>query len=402
MTIPRTRTKRATLSLLRVALWLVVCLLPQRAEAYPWFVRHGYRQCTPCHADPSGSGPLTVYGRMMGEAVLRTNYASGDDDSEDASAGNFLWGVELPSSVLLGGDVRGLVYRQKVEGAATRSDALLMQADLEAGLQLDKFLAIGTFGYAHEGALGAALTRGTEHNLVSRQHWLGYWLAESLLVRAGRMNLPFGIRNVEHTLWARNYTRTGINDQQQYGLSLTYQGKELRGELMGIAGNLQLRPDVFRERGASAYLEWFPLDSLGVGASGLATHRELDPRLFRETWRHAYGLTARYATPWKPLVLLSEWDYSFESPREDQHREGVVGYLQADLEFAQGVHFLTTGEAHNIGINAPDASFGVWFSYLWFFAPHADLRFDAVFQSLGTVLYRTETATLLAQLHVYL
>jgi hypothetical protein len=313
-----------------------------------------------------------------------------------------LWGVPLPNELSLGGDVRALLLRQKIEGAAATSDFILMQADFEAALQVQGFVAAGSIGYADEGALGAALTRAPEHNLVSRQHWAGFWFGDTLLLRAGRMNLPFGIRNVEHTLWARTFTRTSINDQQQYGLSAMVQSGAWRAEVMGIAGNFQLRPDVFRERGASGQVEWFVLPDLGVGASALVTYRELDPRLFRETWRHAYGLSARWATPWDPLVLLGEWDYSFESPLYDQRREGVVGYVQADLEVLQGVHLLATGEAHNVGIDAPAPSFGAWFSYLWFFAPHADLRFDAIFQSLGTVLYRTETVTLLGQLHVYL
>lgn len=177
---------------------------------------------------------------------------------------------------------------------------------------------------------------------------------------------------------------------------------EFRGELMGILGNFQLRPDDFRERGYSGYLEWLATPKFAIGASSLITHRKLDTQLFLETWRHAHGAFVRWATDWEPLVLLSEWDYALTSPKDDQWREGVVGYLQADLEIVQGIHLIATGEAQNVGINNPPASWGAWLSYAWFFAPHADLRFDGVYQSMGRDTGRIDSLALLLQAHVYL
>ena len=366
-------------------------------------IRHGYTACVPCHVDPSGAGPLTSYGRLVGDEVLSMQPGSSSD--RVAPTAQFLFGlVPTPDWLLLGGDVRGALLRVKSPGTPTTRRSLLMQADLEATIVSGRFVAHATGGYAHEGALGAAVTRSTEDNFVSRQHWLGFYLDQesTLMARVGRMNLPFGIRSIEHTLWAHSLTATDINDKQQFGAALSFNTSAFRGEVMAIAGNLQLRPDDYRERGYSASLEGVIGSRLALGVSSLVTHRQLHPTFLKETWRQAHGIHARYATPWEPLVLLSEWDYTITSARDQLWRKGVVGYAQADLEASQGVHFLLTGEAHDVGVRGPPVSWGVWLSYAWFPLPHADLRIDGIYQSLGSDFGRVPAYTLLLQGHVYL
>jgi hypothetical protein len=315
-----------------------------------------------------------------------------------------LWGlIDVPEPLLLGGDVRLLRLAQKIDDVPLREDLIYMQLDAEAGIDTGRFVASGTLGYAPEGALGAALTRGDKENLVSRQHWLGYRLdPEVLLLRAGRMNLPFGIRNIEHTLWSRVYTRTDVNDDQQYGVALALETGAIHAELMGIAGNFQVRPDEFRERGYAGFVEWSITDHLALGASSSIVHAELDPRTLRGTYRHAHGLMLRWATPYNPLVILSEWNYVLESTKGSLWREGLVGHVQADLELAKGMHFLWTGEMNEVGVDNPPVSFGTWFSYAWFFAPHADLRIDGIYQKLRSSFGDTGAISFLAQIHVSL
>ncbi len=376
-------------------------LLPQTAHAYPWMLRHHYTSCGVCHVDPSGSGPLTKYGRALGDMVLRTR---DEGDGELRPSSGFLFGaVETPEWLELGGDVRLLLLRTKVEDAPLVARTLWMQADAEATVQFPNFLASGSLGYAPEGALGATLTRGPEHNLVSRQHWFGYRTQqEEVLVRVGRMNLPFGIRTVEHTLGVRQQTRTSINDQQQYGAAVAVSSERLRGELMAIAGNFQLRPDAYRERGYSAFVEWAPAERFAFGASSLITHAERDTVKLKETWRHAHGLFARWVPAWDPLVLQTEWDWVLSSSKAEFHRSGLVSFLQADVEFHQGMHVLLTGEASNVGSRERHFTWGSWLSYAWFFAPHADLRLDAIHQSVGTSVGRFGVTSLLLQGHLFL
>jgi hypothetical protein len=387
------------------AFLIAFCLLlaTKQAAAYTWMVRHGYTSCAPCHVDPAGGGILSPYGRSVGSLVLATHFA--ERSEEDDPTGEFLFGaVKLPNELMVGGDARMLWLASKLEDTAVRRYLFLMQADAEAAMHLGHVLASASLGYAEDNAYAATLTRAPEKNLVSREHWLGYELDEGtgLLVRAGRMNLPFGIRNIEHTLWARAVTKTTINADQQHGVAVAWAPDQFRAELMAILGNYQVGPDVYRERGYSGFLEFWPTPSLGLGASSLLTYRKLDPLYLQPTWRQAHGLFSRYATPWSPLVLLAEADYVQYSPKEDVRRKGTVGYVQADLEPIQGVHFALTGELQHVGIHGTPFSWGLWLSQFWFVAPHLDFRVDDIYQSVADPTGRRDSLTLLAQAHLYL
>jgi hypothetical protein len=391
------------LALLSAALASVVLFSSSAAHAYPWMIRHGYSACNTCHYDPSGAGAIHAYGRLVADSVMRQAGATGAGDAPESS--RFLFGLVHPPEWLdLGGDARLMALSTKTNGVPLTSRTIWMQLDLSATINAGNFVATGTLGYAPEGALGAALTRSTEGNLTSRQHWLGYQFggAGNLLLRAGRMNLPYGIRTIEHTLWVRKLTRTTINDDQQYGAAAYFELGPVRGELMGIVGNLQLRPDRYRERGYSAYFEAALSEGAAIGASSLVTHRNLDTVTLKETWRQTHGVFVRYRTPYEPLMMLGEYDYVFESGRDEYHQRGHVGYLQADWEPVQGIHVLATGEFAKYGRQRTYPDYGGWLSYAWFFAPHCDLRLDGIYQSLGSAQDRSGVFSVLLQGHIFL
>jgi hypothetical protein len=199
----------------------------------------------------------------------------------------------------------------------------------------------------------------------------------------------------------RSLTRTDIDDDQQHGVSLYGQMGAVRGEIMGIVGNYQLRPDDYRERGFSAYVEVSPAPRLAVGASSLYTRARRD-LVYRVTdYRQAQGLFARYA-PVAPLVLLAEADWLYQSLTWNGHRAGYAAVLQTDWEPNQGIHFVLTVESKNEGGVNESPSYGVWGSAVWFFAPHADFRVDGIFRNLGQATGRIDVVTWLTQLHVYL
>jgi len=439
-------------SLLLGALVLVILSWSRPAAAYTWMIRHGYSGCTTCHADPSGGELLTAYGRVQSDLLLRMRYgkdevsaassdtSSGESfdsfescDSFDSDAADepsekkpqpeaeevgpsptagFLWGLwDPPSWLLLGG-----AYRQATLYQNDQIRTFPMQADLYGQLRIGSFRAGGSIGVAkvkpgspHARAAQVTTNQGNELNLISRTHWLGFDLGAggAWTLRAGRINLPFGVRIPEHTMWVREATRTDRESDQQHGVALAYNGQVIRAEVMGIAGNYQVNPDAYRERGYSGYVEVYVGDGTALGVSSMWTTAKYDRLTLEEerTARGAHGAFLR-AKLSNPIVLLAEADALHTSRRE----LGYVGFVQLDVEAVQGLHLGGTGEALDTGylkqqgvggLDTPRVAgagkprWGGWLSVDWFFLPHLDLRVDAIARQQAKL-------ALLAQLHAFL
>lgn len=410
-TVKYAHSSRVAAWLLATLLALLVWLSPRSAAAYPWMIRHGYTGCAMCHADPSGGGLPTAYGRAQSELLMRTRYGFDKKaDEEDADKlGRFLFGsVDLPESLLLGGDARVAGLSAAPSVGPSDSRFIHMQSDVQGQLSLGRVRFNGSIGYMHAGALPAALTRGQTDKLVSRSHWAGVALDEdeTWLLRAGRMNLPFGLRTVMHTAWVRQTSRTDINTSQEHGASLAYSGDKVRGELMAFMGNLQVRPPNYWDHGFSAYVEYAAAERLAVGVSGLLSHSTRDLQLRVPAFRHAYGPFARYApTDW--LSFMGEVDMLVVSNRPNvvlagRTRAGLATLVQGDAEVTRGVHVMLTGETKQQSFADDGASLGGWLSAVWFALPHTDLRIDLLRQSIAQGQNRYLVTTALGQLHFWL
>lgn len=429
---------------------LIVLALSRPASAYPWMIRHEYSACYACHADPSGSGLLTAFGRTAGETWLTTQWhrrpepppeaqePAGDEDEEatDAQPGKagaatakpaskppaaygrgskFLWGVlPLPDNVLLGGDFRGgLVKMSSVNGGPSTSgfQFYMMQADLEGQVSYDRLRVNGSLGIDATGqAKTANLTSGGNDNLVSRLHWVGADLGANRewLVRFGHMNVPYGLRSIEHELWARSTTQTDINQDQEDGLAVSYNGHGIRGEVMGVLGNLQVSPSQFRERGYIGYVEYAPAHRVAVGVDSLILHADDDLNFNQAAWRQSHGAFARWA-PIEQLYFSGEASFVYDSTPKAS-TGGYVGTFQVDYEPITGVHVEGTAEASNMPggpatVTLDKPAFDYWGTVCWFFNHHADLRLDVAYQSYpppGAGQPGSGTTVLVGQLHLYL
>jgi len=385
-------------------LFLALVVLPVRAEAYPWMIRHGYVQCATCHADPAGGGLLTPYGRAQGEILMRMRYGQAPG-AEPGPMAEPLWGAFTPpKALLIGGDVRSAYVRRIPSEGESQGRFILMQADLQAQVSVGRFRANGSMGYVSEGGNLAAFTRAAEGKAVSRLHWLGvdFGKNEEWLVRAGRMNVPFGIRSIEHTMFSRMETGSDTNTGQQYGVSADYHRGPVRASLMGIAGNFAVSPDDFRARGYTGLAEYAFSPTLAAGVSTRMTYHARDLTLLTKAIRHAHGAFVRYS-PARSIVVSAEWDFLHTSqPTPGRTFFGGVGYASVDLEPVQGFHLGPTLEV--LARDFDDgASYGAWASAWWFFLPHADVRLDVIQQNLASPTGSSfKLLSAIGQVHVYL
>jgi hypothetical protein len=374
---------------------LVLLLLTGEARAYPWMIAHQYTGCGQCHVDPSGAGAMTPYGRAQSEVLLRTHYGEADP-AKPEETGAFLWGaVALPEWLALQADVRPLLVPDPQD-----LRAILMQADARGAISLGRFVASGSVGVVSEGAAAARLLQGGGNvQPVSREHWMGIKPMESLLVRVGRMALPFGLRTEQHLQFDRAVTRTTLNDDQSLGISAALDG-QVRAEAMVVLGNYAVSPDSFRERGYSAFLSYAPDNRLELGVSSLLLGSGTDLETLAARTRAAEGLFARWG-PIEELAVLVEADLLLDQREEAGWTTGFVGTVQTDAALLQGLHWKASGELCALP-EGGKAQGRAGTALQWFAAPHMDVRADFLYGPV-TCSAGAEAHPLAAlQLHLFL
>ncbi|MGH7434487.1 MAG: hypothetical protein ACRENE_02350, partial [Polyangiaceae bacterium] len=105
-------------------------------------------------------------------------------------------------------------------------------------------------------------------------------------------------------------------------------------------------------------------------------------------------------------------DSVYQSLTWNGHRPGFAGFTQVDYEPVQGMHVMLTGEAMNSGMSQEPISGDLWFSGVWFFLPHMDLRIDTIYSAVGVPgslgqpggvpATHSNVTSWLAQFHVFL
>lgn len=350
-----------------------------------------------------GGETLTGMGRVYGETHMSTSGEPG----APTDASKFLFGATEPDPALLGGSFRML----SIYDVGTASTVTFpMQMDLYGAAFAGDWVLAASVGLSkadsrYEHTSKALLVGDIDQEElvpVSRNHWLGYKLLPDLMVRAGRMNLPFGLRTQDHTLWVREVTQTDRESDQQHGLSMAFNGRRFRSELMLSFGNFQIPDDRFRERGYSGYLEYLVKPGVALGLSSLFLVNRAELLVDAgQSKRQAHGVTLRYV-PTQSLVVMAEANGFKKSGTSF----GYVGMGQIDYEISQGVHLAATGEVKNAGAPSDDEietglgqgkpRYGGWLTANWFIFPHLDVRVDMVMRQEGRpTLFQT-------QLHLYL
>jgi hypothetical protein len=358
---------------------------PANSYAFPDQIRHGYVNCTACHASPTGGGALTAYGRELSRELLSTWGKEGESD--------FAYFIkEKPEWLILGGDMRS-VYTYRNNPKLTEGKWIFMQMDLEAYANWqDKFFVGGTVGFERVRKFSGEY----EMEFLSRRHWINYRPTDTISFRAGKFNPAFGINVPDHII----VTKRGLGWDQQsetYNAEASFLGENWNHYITGIFG----RPDsdtVIRDKGVSLTSSYSFAERYKVGASYHYGSRA-------GARRHVVG-------PWallgftKKFYVLTETNFESRDPRTTANRatksHGVASYTKFGYELVQGWHLFFTEEVSQLNFQQNNTrTWGHTIGTQWFPRPHLDFLIS--WQKLQTAAFPgkyTDFAWL--QIHFYL
>jgi len=222
------------------------------AQAYPQFVFKGYGDCGSCHHSPSGGGFPNRWGRESLDPSFGKDWGLGplnDDLARDPAHPNDV-------HVDLGADIR-LMPLFGTDGDGSLGPTLIpMLAEVGGALSLGRFTAYA--GVTAE----KVPDEPSYYILASREHWIGYQAGEGVDVRAGRMVLPFGVRQPDHTQYVRE--DFGLDKwQQSYGVEADIRRQTWSLFANFFAGDLTQVDVARQERGVVLT----PVFELGGGAA---------------------------------------------------------------------------------------------------------------------------------------
>jgi len=313
-----------------LALALLSILIPADAEAFSELARHGYVNCTACHLSPSGSGALTLYGRELSKELVATWAKDGEQ--------NFAYGfVTPPEAVLLSGYLRGLQLHR--DSATSRNGyPILMQADLEAAYNAEKWAVAITAGRQEVGRQPKA-----EGRIMSRRHYALYRVSDEHALRVGKFQKFFGLNDPNHNLYVRR--RLGFQqDTETYNFEYSWLGYKFSTYATYIAGSLSDSKSSAKEDGASFSTSYFLGDKHKLGASYFFGDENTTRN---DTNRHVFG--PWFIIAWTDhLFSLSELDLqSKRNRRTGVKTSGYVTSNRLSYELFKGVlPFMLFEEEH--------------------------------------------------------
>lgn len=224
---------------------LLLSAIASTAQAYPQYIAKGATTCGSCHYTPAGGGFPTSYGHGSIEATIysfewgeniREHVLKGDTSGYDDE------GLALQADVMV--DVRGLLLGRAPSDNGGEWVGIPMLTEFGVVVAFGPMLLYG----------GVTLRpptdpRAIETYIYSREHWIGGRIGETLMLRAGRMAKPFGLRIADHT----QYTRLDLDldmFSQAYGVEVDWTPGNWVLSLAGMVGELvpswgELEPGVY-------------------------------------------------------------------------------------------------------------------------------------------------------------
>lgn len=271
-----------------VAVALAIAGTASSASAYPQFQLSRDQTCAHCHVSPAGGGLLKENGLETASTMAMLS-----------TAPEFFYDkVPTPSWLQLGGDAR-TIYGY-VRAPQQYLVWLPMQFDVYASATFAKqFRAHVTAGFRPAQYENEAATR-----VWSREHYLTWQQDpgqnEGLYVRAGRFMPVFGLRLVEHPLYARRFGGTPLY-AETYGVAVEYITSAFEVHATGFIKDPFIDP-VVHDNGGALYGEYRVTNKVSVGAEAMATSSSDDSK-------YRGGVTAKYFLEAADVLVQAEGQF---------------------------------------------------------------------------------------------
>lgn len=264
---------------------LIILGAAGRAWAYPQFQLSRDQTCAHCHISPAGGGLLKENGLETASTMAMLS-----------DAPEFFYDkIRTPSWLTLGGDARALYGYMR-----TPQQYLVwvpMQAELYASAVFANHFRVTVTGGLRPAQEGSEATT----RVWSREHFVTWQQKpgenEGLYVRAGRFMPVFGLRFVEHPLYARRYGGTALFSET-YGAAVEYITSRFEVHGTGFIKDPLIDP-VVHDSGGAFYGEYRIAETLAVGAEAMATTSTDDAK-------YRGGVTAKYYSQAADLLVQGE------------------------------------------------------------------------------------------------
>jgi len=176
-------------------IFVIILLTAIRSFSFPDMIRHGYINCTACHASPAGGGILNSYGRSLSKELIST-WSYNNEEQPFHGLLKDSKSQEGSDKVLFGGDVRYL--NRKLNTSTTETnESFLMQSQFRMSIAYEKIRSFLSIGKIDNPKIKS------EVRWVSPEFYLLWSIKDDVHFRMGRFEPIFGLRLPDHNLWVK-------------------------------------------------------------------------------------------------------------------------------------------------------------------------------------------------------
>lgn len=366
------------------------------AFGYPEFIGYGYATCVTCHNNGMGGGQLNDYGRALWSAEIASRwlYDKNTTDEQIAERSGFPGQSKLPNWFKPAFKYRGLFLRR--HPGSTDKDSTkfyVMQVDFGATVSDadGKYMASITWGHS---PLASDVQTNKISRFLAKEYFARLQIGETWWLYAGLLDIPFGIRNVDHTSYNRAPLGLTFRDQSQ-SVILHTSNEKYELAMDAFLGNPYVE-DQFKMKGASVTGEVVVAENKRFGASLMSSKNDVLTRTIGSIhYRQALS---------KGSAIQAEYGMIIDKPQLDEVSNGSYLYLQSQVMMTRGYYIrplIENYKANTLSGTPEQWKWGV--GLLAFPAPRYEGRIDLINK---TNLYKTQAQEdewqIRSQIHVSL